>query len=144
MIYKPIYFELQELVCPHVFIKYKEFAFNFFDTRLLIMLDTIRDRIGRPIYVNDWQVRGDKDQRGLRCPQCEIVKNQTELYMSAHCLGKGADFEVPGLVAQEVRDWIIKNKNLWPYPIRLEKNTSWVHLDLFSNNSDSKVTLFNK
>lgn len=141
------YFDIQEFVCQHVYDKYGLFAWNFFDPRLIITLNTIRDRIGKPIYVNNWQIHGDKSQRGLRCPQCEIVKGYFEkgvLYMSGHPLGKAADFEVQGLIGQEVRDWIIKNKNWWPYPIRIEKDTSWVHLDVFDNDKDLKVYEFYK
>jgi len=108
------YFDIQELVCQHVYDKYGLFSWNFFDPRLIITLNTIRDRIGKPIYVNDWQIHGDKSQRGLRCPQCEIVKDYFEkgiLYMSGHPLGKAADFEVQGLVAEEMRLWIVAKQN---------------------------------
>jgi hypothetical protein len=64
--------------------------------------------------------------------------------MSAHCLGKAVDFHVQGLEAEEVRQWILKNKNWWPYHIRLEEDVSWVHLDLYDNDKGEKVYLFNK
>lgn len=144
MIFKPTYFSLDELVCEDVFNTYGERAWQFFDLRLLIMLDTIRDRIGKPIFVNDWQIHGQYSQRGLRCLRCDLVQDKimsNEMYMSAHCLGKGADFEVEGLVAEEVREWITAHANWWPYHIRLEKGTSWVHLDTFDY-SENKVYLF--
>ena len=146
MITVPNYFDLDELVCEHVYNKYGEKAWMFFDTELLVMLDTIRDRIGRPIFVNDWQIHGKYSQRGLRCNQCDIVKKKTEagiLYMSAHCLGKAADFDVQGLLAEEVRQWIVKNANWWPYHIRLEADVDWVHLDVYDQ-SENKVYIFNK
>lgn len=138
------FFDLPELVCEHVYEKYGNFAWNFLDPRLIVTINTIRDRIGKAIFVNDWQIHGDKSQRGLRCPECEIVKAKKELYMSAHCLGKAVDFECQGLVSSEVRMWLIKNKNWWPYSFRLEDNVSWVHLDLYSFNTGEKITLFNK
>jgi hypothetical protein len=61
--------------------------------------------------------------------------------MSAHLSGKGVDFDVQGLVAEEVREWIIKYKTLWPYPIRLENGVSWVHLDVYD--AGENVYLFN-
>ena len=118
----------------------------FFDPRLLITIDTIRDRINKPIFINTWASGGDYSQRGLRCLQCDIVKAKIEakeMYMSGHLLGKAVDFDVQGLVASEVREWIIKNKNWWPYHIRLEDHVSWVHLDVFDQ-SDEKVYLFEK
>jgi len=146
MITVPTYFSIDELVCEHVYDKYGAKAWMFFDTELLIMLDTIRDRIGKPIFVNDWQIHGKYSQRGLRCNQCDIVKEKAEagiLYMSAHCLGKGADFDVQGLLAEEVRQWIVKHANWWPYHIRLEADVNWVHLDVFDQ-SENKVYIFNK
>jgi len=146
MITVPTYFSIDELVCEHVYNKYGAKAWMFFDTELLIMLDTIRDRIGKPIYVNDWMVHGKYSQRGLRCLKCEIVQDKimsNEMYMSAHCLGKAADFDVEGLLAEEVRQWIVKNANWWPYHIRLEANVNWVHLDVYDQ-SENKVYIFNK
>ena len=64
MIQKPIYFSIDELVCEDVYNTYGETAWQFFDIRLLVMLDTIRDRIGKPIFVNDWQIHGQYSQRG--------------------------------------------------------------------------------
>jgi hypothetical protein len=145
MITKPKYFSIDELVCPHIYDHYGQRSWQFFDTKLLVTLETIRDRIGKPIYINDWQVHGKYSQRGLRCFKCDIVKTKIEadeIYMSAHCLGKGADFDVQGLTAEEVRLWIITHKNWWPYYIRLERDVNWVHLDVFDLGVEEKVYLF--
>jgi len=143
-IYSP-YFNLQELVCPHVFQKYGLFAWNFFDPRLVQLTNVIREKIGKAVYVNNWADGGVYNERGLRCIQCSLVKikiEANELYMSGHLLGKANDFDVEGLVPQEVREWLIKHKSLWPYNFRLEDKVSWVHLDLY-NNTDNKIILFN-
>ena len=144
MIYKPIYFTIDEIVCPHVYDKFGETAWQFFDQRLLITLDLIRDKIGRPIYVNDWMVHGKFDERGFRCIQCSLVKKaiaEERLYVSPHMTGQGVDFDIQGMMASEVRLWIAKNEKILPYPIRLESNVSWVHLDTRDANKE-KVYLF--
>lgn len=144
MIIKPQYFSLDELVCPDVYNTYGEIAWSFFDVRLLIMLDTLRDRIGKPIFINNWLIHGDYSQRGLRCLRCDLVKAKClagEMYESAHLLGKAADFDVQGLIAEEVRLWITAKTNWWPYSIRLEKDVDWVHLDVFDQ-SEQKIYLF--
>ena len=145
MRYLPKYFTIDELVCPHIYDKFGEIAWQFFDQRLLITLDTLRERFNKPIFVNDWQVHGRFDERGFRCIQCDLVKKaikEKRLYVSPHMTGQGADFDVQGLLAEEVRQWIIKNQNLLPYPIRLENGVSWVHLD--TRDADKgKVYLFN-
>lgn len=141
------YFDLQELVCPEVFHKYGQVAWTFFDAKLFAVILSLRQRLNKPIYVNNWQINGSHTQSGFRCIQCEIVKQaiaENRLYVSAHMTGQALDFSVEGLIAQEVRDYIIKNKNIWPYPIRLEDKVSWVHLDTRNDGSENKVILFNK
>jgi hypothetical protein len=64
------------------------------------------------------------------------------LYISAHVLGKAADFDVEGLTAEEVRGWIKSNHLLFPYKVRLESGVSWVHLDIISEDKNSKVYVF--
>ena len=48
MIYKPEYFDLEELVCPDVFNKFGQQAWSFFDDRFLLTLDTLRRKLNRP------------------------------------------------------------------------------------------------
>jgi hypothetical protein len=144
MIYEPIYFELHELVCQHVFNKYGETAWSFLDPRLLKTLDVIRERIGKVITVNTWKKGGQFDERGFRCIQCELVQNaidEKRLYVSPHMTGQAVDFDVQGLVAEEVRQWLISNKAILPFGIRMEKGVSWVHLDV--REGKEKVVLFN-
>jgi hypothetical protein len=139
------FFEVPELVCPEVYHKYNSFALNFFDTKLLIVMEAIRSRLNKKIIINDWQIHGQFSQRGFRCVQCQIM---TDLYKSGnlftdpHALGKAFDFDVEGLVASEVRDYLIKNATLWPYPIRLEADVLWCHIDTYNDGSQGKVILF--
>lgn len=140
---KARYFSIEELVCPHVLEKYGEKAWMFLDDRLIYNLDTIRERIGKPIFVNI----GDLTQRGLRCTKCEIVKQKVEageVYLSAHIMGKAADFNVRDIEAEVMRLWLAKNGHLLPYPIRLESGVSWVHMDIFPNELGQKVYIFKK
>jgi uncharacterized protein YcbK (DUF882 family) len=139
---KAKYFTLFELVCPHVLAKYGERAWMFLDSRLILNLDTIRERLNKPIYVN----RGGLTQRGLRCPQCDIVKAKAEagvLYMSAHTFGKAVDFDVEGMTAEEVRGWLKEHGAYLPYPIRVENDVNWLHMDVFQNKDNVKVYFFN-
>ena len=83
------------------------------------------------------------NQRGLRCNLCPIVSNKQSLYLSAHILGKAGDFTVRGLTAKEARNKIIQNAYLLPYPIRMEKNVTWLHIDTLPQHSiTEKIHLF--
>ena len=141
MITRSKYFNIGELVCPHVFQKFGERAWQFIDSRLIYNLDTIRERLNKPIYVNI----GDLTQRGLRCIQCEMIRDKAdkgEVYMSAHLLGKAVDFNVKDIEPDIVRLWIAKNGHLLPYPVRIESGVTWVHLDVYETNTDQKVYFF--
>jgi len=140
----PVYFDLKELVCKEVFSKFGVIAWQFFDPRLMQTIEWIRERMGRPIFVNNWDSGGDKDERGFRCIQCSLLKDaiaQNRLYVSPHSLGQAIDCDIEGMVAEEVRQWLIKNKGQLPHPIRLENNVSWVHIDV--QDTGQKVYLFN-
>ena len=65
------------------------------------------------------------------------------VYLSGHPLGKAWDFTVKGMTAQEVRDWLKTNQILLPYPIRVESDVTWVHIDVLEyGQSGNKITYF--
>ncbi len=139
------YFNIKELVCKHVYNKFGEMAWTFFDPRLLETMCVIREKLGKPITVNTWHSGGSLTQRGLRCNVCQLVAEKTRLekvYVSAHLQGTALDFDVKGMTALEVRNWIKANQILLPYPVRLEQDATWVHLDVRTDGSNGKVTYF--
>ena len=140
------FFSLRELVDEPTYKKYGDFAWNFFDTRLLETLLALRDKIiKKPMTVNDWMTGGKFDERGLRTNLSPLIQAKTEknkLSMSAHSTGKGVDFDAKGMTAAEVRALIQAKANQLPYPIRLEDGVSWVHIDVYNDGSKEKVQLF--
>ena len=121
------YFDIDELVCDHTFAKWGEKAWQFLDTDFLHCLLVVRrDILKRPMWCNG----NGKKQRGLRCNRCQIVRGNSGVYLSAHCLGKAGDFDVTGMKAEEVRKKIKENASLLPCPIRMEAGVSWLHMDV--------------
>ena len=105
----------------------------------------VREGLNKPITVNNWHIGGRFEQRGLRDNTQPIVKDKTikgKLYLSAHVLGKAVDFDVKGMTAQKVRQWIVDNHELFPCKVRLEDGVNWVHLDVISEEKNPKVYLF--
>ena len=132
------YFDIQELVCPHVYDKFGLYAWQFFDPRLLDVMLVVREKTGLPIVVNNWAAGGQLTQRGLRCNLCPIVKEKTsleKLYMSPHPMGMALDFNIVGQTVEETHKWIVDNRILLPHPIRLEEpdGINRVHLDTRSD-----------
>ena len=156
------YFDLEELICPHVSANFGEMAWTFLDNRMLETAYVIRRGIDTAMYVNNWSYGGTYSQRGLRCNICDLVKKKTladKVYMTAHQQGEALDFHAKGMTANEVRMWIVKNQILLPYPIRLEvgfdpkglneaqirqkimtDTMNWVHFDM--RGKGQKVSFF--
>ncbi len=133
-------FQLKELVCPHCVKTYGDKAWQFLSTELLSTIYVLRNEvIKKPMVINNGTTF---TQRGLRCNICELVKDKSTPYMSAHALGKAIDFHVNGMEAEEVRQLIKDNIDKFEYPIRLEEGTSWCHCDVYTLDSDKKLVTF--
>lgn len=137
---------VKEIVCPHVYAKWGDGALRFIDPQLRAVLDVIRNKIlKKPIRINNGSTF---TQRGLRCNVCQLVADKTKtgrLYLSAHNLGKGCDFDCPGLTVQQVHDLIKKNAKLLPCKIRLESPTdapTWTHVDIITEGQKEQVYVF--
>ena len=140
------YFDLEELVCKHVYDKYGDIAWSWFDPRFLETIYWIREKMNTPMFANDYAYGGKITQRGLRCNICQLVKDATEkerVYMTSHLRGQAGDFIFQGMVAKEVREWIMKKSLFLPHPIRLENKVNWIHIDVSVNDRKQMVTLFN-
>lgn len=138
------YFTIAELVCPHVFQRDGENAWRYFSNEYLETLVAIREILNLPMTINNWSKGGKFSQRGLRCNICDLVASKTrggQLYVSAHMLAQGFDFSTT-IPAHNVRDILKKNVDKLPYPIRLEKDVTWVHVDLYQVSDKNKITEF--
>lgn len=133
------YFSIKELVCNHVYEKYGERAWMFLDTmalRLLLILR--RDILKVPLVCNTKILK----QRGLRCNQCDIVKEKTSPYLSAHVTGKGFDLSSPALSAEEMRLKISENVDLLPCKVRIEQDVNWLHIDVYDEMTKERIKYF--
>lgn len=145
------YFETHELVGPHTHKKHGRRAWKFFSTDLLHALLIVREGIGKPITINNWYWGGKFSQRGLRSNLQNLVRQMFlsfKLYLSGHVLGEAVDFDVEGMTAEEVRQWIIDHEYLFPMQIRLEhkkngKPIKWTHMDVIQEEHNPQVYLFN-
>lgn len=121
------YFKIEELVCNHIYDKWKDVAWQFLDTDYLHTLLVLRrDILKSPMVCNN----GSAKQRGMRCNRCELVRHKPSVYVSAHILGKAGDFTVSGMTAEEARRKIKGASSLLPCPIRIEEGITWLHFDV--------------
>lgn len=121
------YFSIEELVCKHIYEKWRNNAWQFLDTHYLHALLVIRkDILKSPMVCN----HNSATQRGVRCNKCDLVKNKPSVYMSSHILGKAGDFTVEGMTAEQARQKIKSNAHLLPCNVRIEGGVSWLHIDV--------------
>lgn len=133
------YFRIGELVCNHIYNKFKDQAWMFLSTPLLHTLLVLRTEIiNLPMIVNTSTLK----QRGMRCNMCPLVKAKTGPYISAHVTGNGIDFTCNTKSAEEIRNIIKANQDKLPYKIRLEDNVNWVHFDCYDPGFYNKITTF--
>lgn len=139
------YFWLKELVCPHCVNTFGDNAWQFISTELLSIIYTLRTQIiKKPMIINSYD--NNLTQRGLRCNICQLCKDKTNsnrIYMTAHGLGKAIDFTVNDMSAEEVRNLIRSNIDKFEYPIRLERDVTWVHVDAYTTDNKTKLVEFN-
>lgn len=121
------YFKASELVCSHIYVRWGESSWQFLDTDYLHALLVIRKDILKSAMICN---NTSMTQRGMRCNRCDMVKSKTTPYISAHILGKGGDFSVKGMTAEQARQKIKANAHLLPCPIRIENGVNWVHFDV--------------
>ena len=129
------YFEIYEIVCPHIYKEYGEFTWNLIPNWMKITLDALREHFNKPITVNNYHWNGNLTQRGVRCIKCKLVQDRLksgEVYASAHYTFQAFDFSIKGLSSQEIYDEILKNQHKFPYIRRMENisyTPTWVHVD---------------
>ena len=78
--YIPKYFELYELLPPELYVgdlytseiaRQRAFA-SYFDIKLLITIDKVRDIIGKPLICNTWFQDGNRRYCGFRTENCSV------------------------------------------------------------------------
>lgn len=118
------HFTIKELVPRKTYEEYGNEAWKLLDKKAVDTIDFIREKLDLPITVNDWAWGGKFQYRGYRPENCPVGADR-----SAHKDGCAFDFDVKGMTAEEVRQWLEKNKHELPHPIRCEKVVNWVHID---------------
>lgn len=131
--YKPKYFQPYELIPPELYTydmmvseTARERAYEMMDEKLLITIDIIRGKIIKaPLICNTWYQDGNRKYSGLRPADCAIGAPKSQ-----HKLGKAVDLLCNKYTAEEMRQMIEQNQHLLPYPIRIEKDVWWLHIDV--------------
>lgn len=131
--FKCRYFEIHELVPPHIYESRGEKAWELLDERALITLDLLRNRFG-PITVNDYAFGGSRQWSGLR-----TVESPDYSETSQHSFGRAFDCLFRNARTEEVRTHILRHRDEY-YITGIELGVAWLHFDCRNVN---KIKVFN-
>ena len=98
------HFDVRELVPPQIWKTYGPISRQFLRPELLRVLDLLRDKLGKPVIVNDWHTGGQYKESGYRTPY-----TKTGAKYSQHKLGTAADVKVDGMTPIQVLAVIVAN-----------------------------------
>lgn len=126
------YFNVDELVSKEVYELLGDNAIKLIDTRLLKVIEEIRELLGVPLICNNWMHGGSRNNCGYRDLNCTIGASK-----SAHKDGMAADLISVKMSAADMRKKILANKDKISYPIRIEDDVTWLHVDVRNTKNDS-------
>lgn len=146
--FKPIGFNIKELVDEETFALLGEQAWRLFDIRFLITLERLKQYFGWTVIMNTWMFNNTKyndatgasfTQRGYRTTKSAIGAKG-----GAHYLGLAGDLDAydknTGLrvIPDFARKSILDNIDKFEYIRCLEIDINWVHFDVMGCNDHSK------
>ena len=137
---KSKYFGIKELVSKACYEKLGEAAWEKFAPEIIDTIDFLREGIGLPMTVNNWQWGGTGNHRGYRWSDCIIGAKY-----SAHKEGKAVDISVKGWTDEQFEKWIVDHEAKLPHKIRIEvENTNTkLHIDTrVGSDIKNKITFF--
>ena len=131
---KSKYFEIHELVPRKMYDRYGEKAWRYVDARLIESIDKLKEHFNLgTISINNYYWHGTRQWSGIRTPESPNYS-----YGSQHSFANAFDMVFSDYSAEEVRHYIMNNRDKFPYINGLELNISWVHIDI--RNEDELVT----
>lgn len=128
--YKCKHFKIYELVPKHIYEARGEKAWELLDEKLLMTIDTLRELLGCPITINNYNWGGDRNWSGVRTGGFYASLGEYDKSLSQHKYGRAVDMLIKGMEAEKVRQFIYKNKDKFPYITFVETKINWVHIDV--------------
>jgi len=131
------YFKIHELVPKKMFEKYGEAAWRYVDPRLIESIDKLKEHFNLgTMTINNYFWGGNREWSGIRTPESHYYS-----FGSQHSYANAIDAVFSHYSEEEVRNYIIDNKDLFPHIKGIELGVSWLHIDV---RNEDELVLFNK
>ena len=119
-------FYIQEFVSRDFYNEHSDGSLKFIDQRIVLACQYIREKIAKPITINNWSDGGEREFSGLRPFVCKVG-----VAYSQHKFGRAADLKCDRMSSEEMRQLV---KRYWPdlkkYISTIEDDTDgWLHID---------------
>lgn len=118
------YFTVEELVSEEVYDLLGDNAIRLLEPAAVQILEEVREILGVPLICNNWVHGGKRNYCGYRDLHCSIGAKK-----SAHKEGKAFDLISTKMSATEMRQILKDNADRLSYPIRIEDDVTWLHID---------------
>lgn len=127
------YFDIRELVPPHIYRLYGDKSVWFIQSHVLESIELIREHFNKPMSINNWHKGGSLLNRGYRSPYSKVGSKYSQ-----HKLGNAIDFNIKGVSSDDVFEEIIKEFSKFNITTIEDKHfaTSWTHIDFRNTFSD--------
>lgn len=127
--YTPRFFTLEEFLPPtiHADLAAADALWKgwlLLDERIVRTADQLREKFGA-ITINNWHTGGDRVASGLRVPGSPHYKPYSQ-----HSFGRAIDCVSRSLSGEDMRKYIIANRDEFPFITTLERDVSWLHCDV--------------
>lgn len=124
LMYTCRHFAIQELVPRETYDARGQRAWELLDSRILKMIDLIRDDFG-PVIVNNWNSGGSLQYRGFRPHDATVGAR-----LSQHRYGRAIDFHTPDTPLEEVYKAVLSGKYWQITTVEdIEHTPTWLHID---------------
>lgn len=121
------YFKTEELVSKNLYEQLGERVMRLFEPQILVYLDELRAKWGKPLTINNWASGGSFNQSGLR-----ELNSKVGAARSKH--KEGIAFDVKTSDLKGFYDFVTKTPGL--NIVRVEDfahTPTWVHIELGTN-----------
>ena len=137
--YTPRHFRLEEFLPPKI---HADLAaanalwkgWLLLDERILRTADALREKFGA-LTVNNWHTGGDRDECGLRVPGMVNFKPYSQ-----HSFGRAIDCISRSLTGEDMRKYVMANRDQFPHATAMEQGVNWLHIDC---RNAPRITLVN-
>ena len=131
--YKCKHFKIQELVSKRVYKDRGDKAWELLDARALETLDVLREHLDVSLTVNNWLWEGPRQFSGLRTYGTKYYSKYSQ-----HSFGRAFDVVSNHITAEDMRQEILNNQEVFPHVGAIELGVSWLHFDVRNARGEGK------